>query len=241
MSALPVVEVFGPTIQGEGELAGVPTAFVRFGGCDYRCSWCDSLFAVLPEDVRKAPRMTPAEVAAALGALAGSPEWVTLSGGNPALLELGELVSTLHAEGRKVTVETQGSVWRDWLADVDLLTVSPKPPSSGMATPANERESGRFMQHAVAAGGHIVLKVVVFDEADYLWASALRARYAGLPFHLSCGTDPPGPGTSHGEALDGVSERYRWLCERAARDPAMDGARILPQLHVLAWGHQRGH
>ena len=52
MSALPVVEVFGPTIQGEGELAGVPTAFVRFGGCDYRCSWCDSLFAVLPEDVR---------------------------------------------------------------------------------------------------------------------------------------------------------------------------------------------
>ena len=70
---MPVVEVFGPTIQGEGELAGIPTAFVRFGGCDYRCSWCDSLFAVLPEDVRKAPRMTPAEVAAALEALAGDP------------------------------------------------------------------------------------------------------------------------------------------------------------------------
>ena len=241
MSALPVVEVFGPTIQGEGELAGVPTAFVRFGGCDYRCSWCDSLFAVLPEDVRRAPRMTPAAVAAALAALDGTPEWVTLSGGNPALLELGELVSLLHADGRKVTVETQGSVWRDWLADVDLLTVSPKPPSSGMATAANEEESERFMQCAVAAGGHIVLKVVVFDEADYKWAAALRARYAGLPFHLSCGTDPPGPGTSHTEALAGVSQRYRWLCERAARDPAMDGARILPQLHVLAWGHQRGH
>jgi 7-carboxy-7-deazaguanine synthase len=241
MSALPVVEVFGPTIQGEGELAGVPTAFVRFGGCDYRCSWCDSLFAVLPEDVRNAPRMTPAEVAAALAALDGCPEWVTLSGGNPALLELGELVALLHADGRKVTVETQGSVWRDWLADVDLLTVSPKPPSSGMATAANEEESERFMQRAVAAGGRVVLKVVVFDEADYLWAAALRARHAGLPFHLSCGTDPPGPGTSHPEALDGVSERYRWLCERAARDPAMDGARILPQLHVLAWGHQRGH
>jgi len=241
MSTLPVVEVFGPTIQGEGELAGMPTAFVRFGGCDYRCSWCDSLFAVLPEDVRKAPRMTPAEVAAALAALAGNPEWVTLSGGNPALLELGELVSILHADGRRVTVETQGSVWRDWLAAVDLLTVSPKPPSSGMATPANEEETERFMQRAVAAAGRMVLKVVVFDEADYAWASAVRARYAGLPFHLSCGTDPPGPGTSHAEALDGVSERYRWLCERAARDPAMDGARILPQLHVLAWGHQRGH
>jgi 7-carboxy-7-deazaguanine synthase len=241
MSAVPVVEVFGPTIQGEGELAGVPTAFVRFGGCDYRCTWCDSLFAVLPEDVRQAPRMTLAEVAAALDGLEGRPEWVTLSGGNPALLELGELVALLHAAGRRVTVETQGSVWRDWLADVDLLTVSPKPPSSGMATPANEAESGRFLQRAIAGGGRVVLKVVVFDEADYLWASALRERCAGLPFHLSCGTDPPRAGTSQIEALEGVSERYRWLCERAARDPAMDGARILPQLHVLAWGHRRGH
>jgi 7-carboxy-7-deazaguanine synthase len=241
MTAVPVVEVFGPTIQGEGELAGVPTAFVRFGGCDYRCTWCDSLFAVLPEDVRTAPRLDVEEIVRALAALPGAPEWVTLSGGNPALLELGDLVARLHASGRRVTVETQGSVWRDWLAGVDLLTVSPKPPSSGMATPGNEAESGRFLERAAAAGAHVVLKVVVFDEADYAWASALRERHPRLPFHLSCGTDPPGPGTSQAEALAGVSQRYRWLCERAARDPAMDGARILPQLHVLAWGHKRGH
>jgi 7-carboxy-7-deazaguanine synthase len=241
MTAVPVVEVFGPTIQGEGDLAGVPTAFVRFGGCDYRCTWCDSLFAVLPEDVRTAPRLDMEEIVRALAALPGAPEWVTLSGGNPALLELGELVSLLHASGRRVTVETQGSVWRDWLAGVDLLTVSPKPPSSGMATPENEAESGRFLERAAAAEAHVVLKVVVFDEADYVWASALRERHPRLPFHLSCGTDPPGPGTSQAEALAGVSQRYRWLCERAARDPAMDGARILPQLHVLAWGHKRGH
>lgn len=36
----PVIECFGPTIQGEGALAGLPTLFVRFGGCDFRCSWC---------------------------------------------------------------------------------------------------------------------------------------------------------------------------------------------------------
>jgi 7-carboxy-7-deazaguanine synthase len=196
---------------------------------------------VLPEDVRTAPRLDMEEIVRALAALPGAPEWVTLSGGNPALLELGDLVARLHASGRRVTVETQGSVWRDWLAGVDLLTVSPKPPSSGMATPGNEAESGRFLERAAAAGAHVVLKVVVFDEADYAWASALRERHPRLPFHLSCGTDPPGPGTSQAEALAGVSQRYRWLCERAARDPAMDGARILPQLHVLAWGHKRGH
>ena len=43
---LRVVEIFGPTIQGEGALIGEPTVFVRTGGCDYRCSWCDSLHAV---------------------------------------------------------------------------------------------------------------------------------------------------------------------------------------------------
>ena len=44
----PVIEVFGPTIQGEGAEAGLPTHFVRFGGCDYRCSWCDTMYAVDP-------------------------------------------------------------------------------------------------------------------------------------------------------------------------------------------------
>ena len=44
-----VSEIFGPTIQGEGVLIGLPTVFVRTGGCDYRCSWCDSLHAVDPK------------------------------------------------------------------------------------------------------------------------------------------------------------------------------------------------
>ena len=41
-----ISEIFGPTIQGEGMLIGQPTVFVRTGGCDYRCSWCDTLHAV---------------------------------------------------------------------------------------------------------------------------------------------------------------------------------------------------
>lgn len=45
-AAIRVSEIFGPTIQGEGVLIGQPTVFVRTGGCDYRCSWCDTLHAV---------------------------------------------------------------------------------------------------------------------------------------------------------------------------------------------------
>jgi 7-carboxy-7-deazaguanine synthase len=234
----PVVEVFGPTVQGEGALAGVPTAFVRFGGCDYRCSWCDSLHAVLPEAVREAPRMTGDEVLEALDAIGAS--WVTLSGGNPALLELGDLVSALQVAGRRVAIETQGSVWRDWLSRVDLLTVSPKPPSSEMASAEHAAETEAFLDRAAVAAARVVLKIVVFDEADYEWARDFHERWPTLPFHLSCGTSPPRAGESHTETLSLLGERYRWLCERAAGDPAMIDATILPQLHVIAWGHEKG-
>ncbi|HEU0193437.1 MAG TPA: 7-carboxy-7-deazaguanine synthase QueE [Gaiellales bacterium] len=238
MNRFPVVEVFGPTVQGEGALAGVPTAFVRFGGCDYRCSWCDSLHAVLPEAVREAPRMTTDQVVQALDGLGAA--WVTLSGGNPALLDLGDLVAAVQAGGRRVAVETQGSVWRDWLGRVDLLTISPKPPSSGMASPEHDAETAAFFEKAVAAGPRMALKIVVFDEADYRWARDFHERWPALPFHMSCGTSPPRAGESHSETLDRLGERYRWLCERAAGDPAMIDATILPQLHVIAWGHEKG-
>jgi 7-carboxy-7-deazaguanine synthase len=239
VSRFPVVELFGPTVQGEGALAGVPTAFVRFGGCDYRCSWCDSLHAVLPAAVREAPRMSGDELLTALDGIGTS--WVTLSGGNPALLELGDLVSALQAGGRRVAVETQGSVWRDWLRRVDLLTVSPKPPSSEMASPEHDAETAAFLERAVDGDQvRAVLKIVIFDEADYAWARDLHRRWPALPFHLSCGTSPPGNGEPHAETLALLAARYRWLCERAAGDPAMIDATILPQLHVIAWGHEKG-
>lgn len=41
---IPVMEVFGPTVQGEGKVIGRKTMFVRTAGCDYHCAWCDSAF-----------------------------------------------------------------------------------------------------------------------------------------------------------------------------------------------------
>src|SRR3954464_167518 len=78
-----VVEIFGPTIQGEGPLAGSKTMFVRLGGCDYRCTSCDSLHAVIPSAVKKHARyLTAEEITDELVRLRGisGTEWVTLSG-----------------------------------------------------------------------------------------------------------------------------------------------------------------
>jgi 7-carboxy-7-deazaguanine synthase len=234
----PVVEVFGPTVQGEGPDAGQPAYFVRFGGCDWRCNWCDSMHAVEPTLVREhAERLSTDTILERLGALREGPQLVVLSGGNPALLQLGQLVDELHAAGQQVAVETQGSMWRDWLGQVDRLVISPKPPSSGMATTANAAQFAHFAEHLESGRADAVLKVVVFDGGDLDWAQHLHSEYPHLPLYLSAGTEV---GVEEERAVAGLRERYRWLCETVSVRGQLSDTRVLPQLHVVAWGTARG-
>jgi 7-carboxy-7-deazaguanine synthase len=235
----PVVEVFGPTVQGEGPDAGQPAYFVRFGGCDWRCTWCDSMHAVDPARVRRhAERLSTADILQRLEALRQGPQLVVLSGGNPALLQLGGLVDALQASGRRVAVETQGSVWRNWLRQVDRLVISPKPPSSGMATVEHAEQLERFAEHLPASEfPRAVLKVVIFDSNDLDWAQDLHRAHPDLPLYLSAGTDV---GLDEEQTVAALRERYRWLCEAVAARRSLSDARVLPQLHVIAWGTANG-
>jgi len=233
----PVIEMFGPTIQGEGPDAGLPCQFIRFGGCDYRCSWCDSMYAVEPAEVREhAEKLTSQEIVERLLALPGGAPMVVLSGGNPALLELGPLVMQLQGNGLTVSVETQGSRWRDWLIMVDRLVVSPKPPSSGMATADREVQTEQFMMRAESHPA-VAAKVVVFDRNDYEWAVGWHWRYPRVPFYLSVGSPV---GLDDEQTRREVLRRLEWLCEVVANDRRARRAVVLPQLHVLAWGTRRG-
>src|SRR5690348_5628516 len=93
---LPVVETFGPVLQGEGRMIGTPTLFVRLGYCDFKCSWCDTLYAVLPEQVREnSAQMTASAIRDRARTLDATVPWVTLSGGNPVMHDLSELVALL--------------------------------------------------------------------------------------------------------------------------------------------------
>ncbi len=224
----PVLEVFGPVLQGEGRMIGAQTHFVRFGYCDYRCSWCDSLYAVEPEQVQaEAQWLGVEQIIARLDALGAHTPWVTLSGGNPAIHDLGALVERLHASGRKVAIETQGTVYRPWLAQCDVVTVSPKPPSSGM--PTDHARLARF-----TALPQSNLKVVVFDEADYAYARDVRLRYPERPFYLQ-----PGNAVGQDDTI-ALLRKLDWLAQRVMRDPAMASAVVLPQLHTLMYGNRRG-
>lgn len=236
--AIRVSEIFGPTIQGEGALIGQPTVFVRTGGCDYRCSWCDSLHAV-DSDYRETwvPMRAEAVMEEVARLSAGRPIMVTLSGGNPAIQPLGGLIGMGHARGYRFAMETQGSVARDWFAALDMLVLSPKPPSSGMVV--DWAVFGACID--AAKGAATVLKIVVFDEADYHWAREAAGRYPGLPVYLQPGNHTPPPPEDDAATVDqdGIDARMRWLVDRVTADGWFD-AKVLPQLHVMLWGNKRG-
>ena len=234
-----ISEIFGPTIQGEGVLIGLPTVFVRTGGCDYRCSWCDSLHAVDPEYRTEWTPMTTSAVWDKITNLSGGqPVTVSLSGGNPAIQPFGPLIDRGHAAGYRFALETQGSVAKAWFADVDTLVLSPKPPSSGMDT-----DWAAFDKCIKAAGPdqQMVLKVIVFDEADYLYAKEAAGRYPALPVYLQPGNHTPPPADDDDFIVDhdGLMDRMHWLVDKVTADRWFD-ARVLPQLHVLLWGNKRG-
>lgn len=224
----PIIEIFGPVLQGEGRMIGAQTLFVRTGYCDFHCVWCDTLYAVEPAQVQAgAEWLTVDAIAARLNALSLHTPWVTLSGGNPAIHDLSALVTRLHADGRKVAVETQGTVYRPWLANCEVVTVSPKPPSSGMST--DYAKLDRF-----AALPQANLKVVVFDEADYQYARALHLRYPAVPFSLQVGN------TVGDDTTEALLRKLDWLAQRVMRDEVMGAALVLPQLHTLMYGNRRG-
>jgi 7-carboxy-7-deazaguanine synthase len=234
-----VSEIFGPTIQGEGVLIGQPTVFVRTGGCDYRCSWCDSLHAVDNRFRHDWTSMSTEAVWQKVSNLSGArPLMVSLSGGNPAIQPLGALIRRGQAEGYRFALETQGSVARDWFADLDVLVLSPKPPSSRMTT------DWTALDDCIAAAQgkpQVVLKFVVFDEADYAYAKNAASRYRQLAVYLQPGNHTPPPPSHEDGKIDvaGIMTRLEWLIEKVTSDRWFD-ARVLPQLHVLLWGNKRG-
>lgn len=233
-----ISEIFGPTIQGEGALIGMPTVFVRTGGCDFRCSWCDSLHAVDAEYRDTWKPMTAANIMAEVQTLSGGrPLMVTLSGGNPAIQPLGDLIEMGHEKGYRFALETQGSRARSWFADLDMLVLSPKPPSSAMET---DWETVNTCVDA-AKGTQTVLKIVVFDEIDFAYAKDAAARLPQLPVFLQPGNHTPPPPDDDAAVVDheGVDARMRWLVDRVVQEGWYE-AKVLPQLHVMLWGNKRG-
>jgi 7-carboxy-7-deazaguanine synthase len=153
IASLPVMEDFY-TLQGEGFHQGKAAYFIRLGGCDVGCVWCDVKDSwdadkhpkLKIESLKSKIKKTPAEI-------------VVITGGEPLMHNLTELTKELQAAGLKTHIETSGAhaLSGSW----DWICLSPKKfkaPLPGIVPLANE------------------LKIVVFNKSDFDWAE----KYAAL-------------------------------------------------------------
>ena len=143
----PVMEHF-PTLQGEGKFTGSAAYFIRLGGCDVGCHWCDIKDSWPLEGYE---RMTAAQLAKI--ALDSGLQMVVVTGGEPAMYDLASLTTALREAGLTVHLETSGAhpitgEW-DWITFSPKKFKSPLPSSAGLA---NE------------------LKVVIFHRSDFEFA-----------------------------------------------------------------------
>jgi len=205
-----VSEIF-LSIQGEGTRAGRPCAFVRFTGCDLRCTWCDTAYAFHGGEDRSREA-----IAAALDAM--PTRLVCLTGGEPLLQpELPALCADLLARGWEVTVETHGQRDTSALPAGVVRIVDVKPPGSGEVT--------TDFAYLDALRPHDEVKFVVASEGDFAWSAevARRHRLSGRVAVLFS------PVFGRVEAGDLVA----WLLASGLE------ARLSLQLHKVVWGPDR--
>ncbi len=153
LDSYPVMEYFF-TIQGEGFHSGTPSFFVRLGGCDVGCHWCDVKESWEEEGME---RISAEEIAKLSSE--GSPDTVVVTGGEPMMHNLDSLCMSLKEKGKRTHVETSGAhpLSGDW----DWITLSPK-----KFKPALEE------YYEVAHE----LKIVIFHKSDFDWAEGLAER-----------------------------------------------------------------
>ena len=144
--ALPLMEAFR-TVQGEGAHTGRSSFFMRIGGCDVGCHWCDV------KESWDASVHPLTELEDLIQMPGPNDTTVVITGGEPLMWDMGPLTEGLKARGLKVHLETSGAYpltgnW-DWVCLSPKKNKSPKPEWYGLA---NE------------------LKVIVFNDDDFKWA-----------------------------------------------------------------------
>lgn len=153
MKAFPVMEYFY-SVQGEGKFAGTPAFFIRFGGCDVGCVWCDVKDSW---DADKHPQMTIEELVQKAEQHAS--KTIILTGGEPAMYDLIELTDTFKSKGFQIHIETSGAY--ELKGSFDWVTFSPKKFKAPIA-------------QAIAKANE--LKVVVFNKSDFQWAETFHEQ-----------------------------------------------------------------
>lgn len=226
-------EIFGPTFQGEGPSLGRRCAFLRLGGCNLHCSWCDTPYTWdwagrngHPYDARaELTAMTPAEVMDDLASR--GVDMLVVSGGEPLLQQVAllPLLSRVRAAGWSVEIETAGTIApRDALVGlVSQFNVSPKLAHSGNSVGRRYRPDAL---DALQQSGRAVWKFVVGELGDLAEVDIIVKAHGLSPVYIMP------EGTSTADIVRGSREVADAVLAR--------GWQMTTRLHVLLWGGKRG-
>lgn len=253
MNTIPIVEIFGPTLQGEGPNVGARCIFVRVKGCSFKCKWCDSKFTWNDHAI-EATEYEPDELSYYVIGLCKSTNCyhVVLTGGNPCLYSFGQFILDCHAENILVDIETQGDIIPNWLTCIDTIVFSPKAPSSGMLDTYDKITD--YIMNSDYDKLSAAIKVPVFSEEDIDFARKYARfvngfktkndsqfdvkKYAQLRMYLSVGNTDVNTKES---IRDRVLADYETLLNKINENPEhFENVYILPQLHTLVWGNKQG-
>ena len=221
------------SLQGEGELMGMPSVFVRTSGCNLRCNWCDTPYASWNPEGRQ---MTPAEIVTEVNKHPA--KHVVLTGGEPMIAPgIHVLAEQLRAQGYHITIETAATVPPDGIA-CDLASLSPKLAHSAPDARLDEawrkkHEELRWQPAVVAAwiaAGNCQLKFVVGSEGDLVEIETMVGE-------TGC-TVPPGKILlmPEGVTVESLRAKAGWLGDLCKAR----GYRYAPRLHIELYGNRRG-
>lgn len=227
-----ISEIFH-SLQGEGQLAGVPSVFVRTSGCNLRCNWCDTPYASWQPEGRA---MTVDEIVTLVRAFPA--RHVVLTGGEPMIAPgIRDLAAALKSLDYHLTIETAATIAPGGIA-CDLASLSPKLRNSGPDARLDEgwrkkHEALRWQPDVVRAWlddfGY-QLKFVVSQKSDVdeienmlgeLGREIPRSQVLLMP---------------EGVTVEALRARAGWLGELCKQR----GYRYAPRLHVELYGNKRG-
>ena len=215
-----VCEIF-KSIEGEGIRMGQAAVFVRLHGCNLRCSYCDSMYAVEGPDFKQ---MSVGEVLAAVDAYRNESgvKCVTLTGGEPLIHEsVGELLTAFSDAGFEVNIETNGTVPCKWQLPGLFYTMDWKCKSSGMSARMK-------MENIISLGKNDVLKFVVGSIEDLQEAEGVVARLSlSSPDNMPHIFISPVWGELTNEQI------VNWMV--GCKVMTQNNARFQVQLHKIVW------
>ncbi len=225
-----ITEIFY-SLQGEGELMGVPSVFIRAGGCNLRCVWCDTPYSSWDP---KGDKLTPKEISEEIQGY--SCDYVVLTGGEPMLFpEMHDLAQTMRTQKKHITIETAATILPGGIA-CDLASLSPKLKNS---LPLNNKkwekrhEKTRYQVEVIRAWvdqGDYQFKFVIsspddLEEVESILEDIQREIPPEKVFLMP-----------EGISLDALHEKSSWLVDICRKK----GYRYGHRLHIELFGNTKG-